>query len=98
MHRLRGKLMAGQDYEHLQEEADSSDEAEYDSGKPEFDEDTLRSNERRSRFFFAAMSFLIALIFLSAYLNNLTSLNSTILQLCILVFAAAGIFLLLRGD
>src|SRR5579863_5643849 len=89
--------MAGQDYDDLQEETDTPDEAEYDSGEPEFDEDTLRSNERRSRFFFAAMCFLIALLFLSAYLNNLTSLNNTILLLGIIVFAAIGIFLLLGG-
>jgi predicted Zn-dependent protease with MMP-like domain len=43
------------------------------------------------------MCFLIALLFLSAYLNHLTSLNDTLLQLGILVFAAAGVFLLLGG-
>jgi predicted Zn-dependent protease with MMP-like domain len=89
--------MAEQDYNNLQEEADSPDEADHYSSEPEFDEETLRSNERRSRFFFAAMSLLIAMLFLSAYLNHLTSLNSTILQLGIIVFAAIGIFLLLRG-
>lgn len=89
--------MAEQDYENLQEEANSPDEVEYDTGEPEFDEETLRSNERRSRFFFAAICFLIALLFLSAYLNHLTSLNDTVLQVGILFFAAAGIFLLLHG-
>ena len=89
--------MAGQDYDHLQEEADAPDEANSDTGEPEFDEDTLRSNERRSRFFFAAMSFLLALLCLSAYLNHLVPLNSTILQIGIVFFAAIGIFLLLRG-
>jgi predicted Zn-dependent protease with MMP-like domain len=89
--------MAEQDYENLQEEADSSGEAYHYTGEPEFDDETLRSNERRSRFFFAAMCFLIALLFLSAYLNHLTSLNDTVLQLGILFFAAAGVFLLLRG-
>ncbi len=57
----------------------------------------MRANERRSRFFFAAMCFLIALLILSVYLNHLTALNDTVLQLGILVFAAAGIFLLLGG-
>ncbi|HVB73289.1 MAG TPA: metallopeptidase family protein, partial [Ktedonobacteraceae bacterium] len=45
----------------------------------------------------AAMSFLIALLFLSAYLNHLTSLNGTILQVGVLIFAVMGVFLLLRG-
>jgi predicted Zn-dependent protease with MMP-like domain len=89
--------MAEQDYDKAQEEADTSEEAHHYTGEPEFDEETLRSNEQRSRFFFAAMSFLIALLFLSAYLNHLTALNSTILQLGIIVFAAIGVFLLLRG-
>lgn len=90
--------MSQQDYDNLQEEADSSDEDYHDTSKPEFDEETLRSNEQRSRFFFAAMCFLIALLFLSVYLNNLTSLNSTILQLGIVFFVATGIFLLMRGN
>src|SRR5712691_2226327 len=90
--------MAEQDYDNLQEEVDSSDEDYHDTGEPEFDEETLRSNEQRSRFFFAAMCFLIALLFLSAYLNHLTSLNDTILQLGIVFFAAIGIFLLMRGS
>ena len=89
--------MAGQDYENLQEETDAPGDADYDIGEPEFDEETLRSNERRSRFFFAAMCFLIALLLLSAYLNHLTSLNDTVLQVGILFFASAGVFLLLRG-
>src|SRR5690348_615913 len=82
--------MAGQDYDDLQEEADAP-------GEPEFDQETLRSNERRSRFFFAAICFLIALLILSVYLNHLTALSDTLLQLGVLVFAAAAIFLLLGG-
>ena len=89
--------MAGQDYDKPREEADSSDKDYYDAGKPEFDEETLRTNEQRSRFFFAAMSFLLALLCLSVYLNHLTSLNDTILQLGIVFFAAIGVFLLMRG-
>ncbi len=89
--------MAGQDYDDLQEEADTPGEDDQYTGEPEFDEETLRSNERRSRFFFAAICFLIALLFLSLYLNHLTSLNDTLLQLGFVVFAAAGIFLLVGG-
>src|SRR5690348_15526700 len=89
--------MSGQDYDDRQQEADTADEDYHDPGEPEFDQETLRSNERRSRFFFAAMCFLIALLILSVYLNHLTALNDTILQLGILLFAAAGIFLLLGG-
>src|ERR1700694_3256367 len=91
------EAMSQQDYDNVQEEADSSDEIHHHTGEPEFDEETLRSNEQRSRFFFAAMCFLIALLFLSVYLNHLTSLNTTILQLGIVFFAAIVIFLLIRG-
>ena len=90
--------MSQQGYDEPQEEADSSDDDYHDTGEPEFDEETLRSNEQRSRFFFAAMCFLIALIILSVYLNQLTSLNSTILQLGIVFFAAIGTFLLMRKN
>ncbi len=90
--------MSQHDYDNLQEQAGSSDEDYHYTGEPEFDEETLRSNEQRSRFFFAAMCFLVALLFLSVYLNNLVSLNSTILQLGIVFFAAIGIFLLIRGS
>ncbi|MGH2496794.1 MAG: metallopeptidase family protein [Ktedonobacteraceae bacterium] len=89
--------MSEQDYSEQQEENDSSDEIDNLSHEPEFDQGTLRSNEQRSRFFFAAMSFLIAMICLSLYLNHLTSLDGTVLQLGIIVFAAIGLFLLLRG-
>src|SRR5579863_1184052 len=89
--------MSEQDYGEPEEEADSSEVVDDYAHEPELDEHTLRSNEQRSRFFFAAMSFLIALLFLSAYLNHLTSLSNTILQIGMLVFAAIGIFLLLHG-
>ena len=89
--------MAGQNFDDLQEEADTLNKDYHDTGEPEFDQETLRSNERRSRFFFAAMCFLIALLFLSAYLNHLTALSDTIMQLGIVVFVAAGLFLLLGG-
>ena len=89
--------MSEQDYSEPQEETDASDEIDNDTREPEFDKDTLRSNERRSRFFFATMSFLLALLCLSAYLNHLAPLNSTIPQIGIVFFAAIGILLLLRG-
>jgi len=89
--------MAEQDYDAQEEESDSSGEVIDAAREAELDDDTLRSNEQRSRFFFAAMSFLIALLFLSAYLNHLTSLNGTILQVGVLIFAVMGVFLLLRG-
>ena len=43
--------MSQQDYDNVQEEADSSEEDYHYTGEPEFDEETLRSNEQRSRFF-----------------------------------------------
>jgi predicted Zn-dependent protease with MMP-like domain len=43
------------------------------------------------------MSFLLALLCLSAYLNRLPSINSSLLQLGVIGFAAIGIFFLLRG-
>jgi len=46
-------------------------EEEYDYHRePELDEHTRNVHNNRSRYFFAMMSFLIALLFLSIYLNN----------------------------
>jgi predicted Zn-dependent protease with MMP-like domain len=81
------------------EEGEGDTEEEYDYARePEPDEETLRSNEQRSRFFLAAMSFLLALLCLSAYLNNISWLNSTLLEIGVVVFAAIGIFFLLRRN
>jgi predicted Zn-dependent protease with MMP-like domain len=80
-------------------EDDNPSEDEYDYARePEPDEYTLRSNEQRSRYFLAAISFLLALLCLSAWLNHIPWLNDTLLQLGILGFAAIGIFFLLRGS
>ncbi|HEV2579896.1 MAG TPA: metallopeptidase family protein [Ktedonobacteraceae bacterium] len=90
--------MAEQDF-YKPEESSSTDDEDYDySREPEPDAHTLRSNEQRSRYFLAAMCFLLALLCLSAYLNNLPWLNATLLQLGAVLFAATGIFFLLRGS
>src|SRR5438477_12425031 len=89
--------MSEQDYGRQEENGDSSEE-EYDYARePEPDAYTLRNNEQRSRYFLAAMSFLLALLCLSAYLNHLPSINSSLLQLGVIGFAAIGIFFLLRS-
>ncbi len=79
------------------EEQNNHSAEEYEYGRePEPDINTLRSNEQRSRYFLAAMCFLLALLCLSAYLNNLPWLNATLLQFGAVLFAAAGIFFLVR--
>lgn len=89
--------MSEQGFYGPEEEDDTASEEEYDYARePEPDEETLRSNEHRSRFFLAAMSFLLALLSLSAYLNNIPWPNSTLLEIGTVVFAASGIFFLLR--
>ena len=89
--------MSEQDFS-TQEEDEASSEDEYDYNRePEPDAHTLRTNEQRSRYFLAAMSFLLALLCLSAYLNHLPSINSSLLQLGVIVFAAIGLFFLLRS-
>ena len=89
--------MSEQDYGRQEENGDSSEE-EYDYAREsEPDAYTLRNNEQRSRYFLAAMSFLLALLCLSAYLNRLPSINSSLLQLGVIGFAAIGIFFLFRS-
>src|SRR5579864_6139164 len=89
--------MSSQNYDSQQEEEGSSED-EYDYNRePEPDPSTLRSNEQRSRYFMAAMSFLLALLCLSAYLNHLASINGELLQLGMIGFGAIGLFFLLRG-
>lgn len=81
------------------EEDDNPSEEEFDYARePEPDEYTLRSNEQRSRYFLAAICFLLALLCLSAWLNHIPWLNDTLLQLGMLGFAAISIFFLLRGS
>ena len=90
--------MSVQDTGEPEEQEDASGEAYDYSREPEPDESTLRSNEQRSRFFLAAMSFLLALLCLSAYLNHIPLLNDTLMQLGALAFTAIGIFFLFRGS
>jgi hypothetical protein len=48
---------------------------EYDYNRePELDEHTRKAHKNRSRYFFAMISFLAALLFLSVYLNNYLNL------------------------
>jgi predicted Zn-dependent protease with MMP-like domain len=72
-------------------------EEEYDDQHElEPDEPTTDAQSNRSRYFFAMMSFLVALIFLSAYLNNFYGLLSGwLLLLGALAFGAVGAFFLL---
>ncbi len=69
---------------------------EYDYNRePELDEHTRNAHTNRSRYFFAMISFLAALLFLSVYLNNfLNLLSGWLLLLGIFVFGAIGLFFL----
>ena len=72
-------------------------EEEYDDHREsEPDEPTKYAHSNRSRYFFAMMSFLVALLFLSSYLNNLYNLISGwLLLLGTFAFGAVGAFFLL---
>jgi predicted Zn-dependent protease with MMP-like domain len=78
----------------------SEQEEEYsDHREPEPDEHTTSAQRNRSRYFFAMMSFLVALIFLSAYLNNFYDLLSGwLLLLGTFAFGAVGVFFLLPNS
>ena len=71
-------------------------EEEYDyQREPEPDPLTIHIHKNRSRYFFAMMSFLIALIFTSIYLNNYYDLISGwLLLLGIFSFGAVGVLFL----
>jgi predicted Zn-dependent protease with MMP-like domain len=71
-------------------------EEEYDYHRePEPDSQTIDMHKNRSRYFFAMMSFLIALLFLSIYLNNYYDLISGwLLLLGIFSFGAVGVLFL----
>jgi len=71
-------------------------EEEYDHySEAEPDEPTTSAQSNRSRYFFAMMSFLIALLFLNAYLNNFYDLLSGwLLLLGTFAFGALGVFFL----
>jgi predicted Zn-dependent protease with MMP-like domain len=71
-------------------------EEEYDYHRePEPDEHTRNAHSNRSRYFFAMMSFLVALLFLSVYLNNFYDpVSGWFLWLGIFAFGAVGVFFL----
>jgi predicted Zn-dependent protease with MMP-like domain len=70
----------------------SEQEEEYDYHRePEPDSQTIHMHKNRSRYFFAMMSFLIALLFLSIYLNNYHDfISGWLLLLGIIAFGALG--------
>ncbi len=78
----------------------SEQEEKYDEhGEPEPDEPATYTRSNRSRYFFATMSFLVALLFLSAYLNNFYDLLSGwLLLLGTFAFGAIGAFFLLPNS
>ncbi|MGZ6368210.1 MAG: metallopeptidase family protein [Ktedonobacteraceae bacterium] len=71
-------------------------EEEYDyQNEIEPDEHTLHENMDRSRYFFASISFLLALIMLGFYLNNYYDvLSGWLLLVGVFAFGAVGIFFL----
>jgi predicted Zn-dependent protease with MMP-like domain len=74
----------------------SEQEEEYDYHRePEPDPQTLHVHSNRSRYFFAMMSFLVALLFLSIYLNNYYDfISGWLLLLGIIAFGAVGVLFL----
>src|SRR6516162_1669268 len=72
-------------------------EEEYDYQREiEPDEHTLHENMNRSRYFFAMISFLIALIILGFYLNNYYDvLSGWFLLVGVFAFGVVGVFFLL---
>jgi len=75
-------------------ESQEQEKAEY-PGEPEADEYPHNSRNNQSRYVFATMSFLIALLFLSGYLNNEYELASWLFLLGVFAFGIAGILFLL---
>ena len=78
----------------------SEQEEKYDDHRePEPDEPSTYARSNRSRYFFATMSFLVALLFLSAYLNNYYDLISGwLILLGTFAFGAVGAFFLLPNS
>jgi predicted Zn-dependent protease with MMP-like domain len=74
----------------------SEQEEEYDYHRePEPDPQTLHVHSNRSRYFFAMMSFLVALLFLSIYLNNYYDfISGWLLLLGIIACGAVGVLFL----
>lgn len=73
---------------------------EYDDhGETEPEEHSKSAHSNRSRYFFAMMSFLVALIFLSVYVNNIYGLLSGwFLLLGTFAFGAVGVLFLLPNS
>jgi predicted Zn-dependent protease with MMP-like domain len=77
-------------------ESNEQEEDEY-SREPEPDEHSKNTANHRSRYVFATMSFLLALIFLSVYLNSDFELASGwLLLLGVFAFGAVGVLFLWR--
>ena len=76
-------------------ESNEQEEDEY-SRESEPDEHSKNTPNHRSRYVFATMSFLIALLFLSIYLNNDFELASGWLLLGVFAFGAVGVLFLWR--
>lgn len=74
----------------------SEQEEEFDYHRePEPDSQTITMHKNRSRYFFAMMSFLVALLFLSIYLNNYHDfISGWLLLLGIIAFGAVGVLFL----
>lgn len=76
-----------------------SEEEYNDYRAPEPDEPTTYAHSDRSRYFFALMSFLVALIFLSTYLNNVYNpLSGWLLLLGTAAFGAVGVLFLVPNS
>lgn len=75
-------------------------EEEYGSeSMPDLDDDVRDKSENSSRYFFAVVCFLVALICLSVYLNNYLGLfASSLLLLGIVVFGLVGVLFLLKNS
>ena len=78
----------------------SEQEEEYDNQcELELEEHTKYAHSNRSRYFFAMMSLLIALLFLNAYVNNVYGLLSGwLLLLGAFAFGAVGVLFLLPNS
>jgi predicted Zn-dependent protease with MMP-like domain len=78
----------------------SEQEEEYDDQRElEPEEHTKYAHSNRSRYFFAMMSFLVALLFLSAYINNVYGLLSGgLILLGAFAFGAVGVLFLLPNS
>jgi predicted Zn-dependent protease with MMP-like domain len=75
-------------------ESKEQEEDEYPS-QSEADEHSHNTHNNQSRYVFAAVSFLIALLFLSGYLNHEYELTSWLFLLGLFAFGIAGILFLL---